>query len=213
MMLWKVLGASAVPLLCAIAMQPRHAALAQGMMQQTQAAPPTVRVRATIASIDGSVLTVKARDGAEMKLKLADNGPVNEIVKAPVSDIKEGSYLAITASPQPDGSQKAMAILIFPPNVHPPEGFSTWDLPNTTMTNATVANQVAAADGQTLTVKYKDGEKKIIVPPNAEIITYKKASVTDLKPGQKIFIFAAKKLPDGTLEAPNVSFGDYGVWR
>jgi hypothetical protein len=213
MMVWKVLGASAVALLCAVAMQPRHAALAQGMMQQTQAAPPTVRVRATIASIDGSVLTVKGRDGAEMKLKLADNGPVNEIVKAPVSDIKEGSYLAITASPQPDGSQKAMAILIFPPNVHPPEGFSTWDLPNTTMTNATVANQVAAADGQTLTVKYKDGEKKIIVPPNAEIITYKKASVTDLKPGQKIFIFAAKKLPDGTLEAPNVSFGDYGVWR
>jgi hypothetical protein len=213
MMVWKVLGASAVALLSAVAMQPHHAALAQGMMQQTQAAPPTVRVRATIASIDGSVLTVKGRDGDEMKLKLADNGPVNEIVKAPVSDIKEGSYLAITASPQPDGSQKAMAILIFPPNVHPAEGFSTWDLPNTTMTNATVANQVAAADGQTLTVKYKDGEKKIIVPPNAEIITYKKASVTDLKPGQKIFIFAAKKLPDGTLEAPNVSFGDYGVWR
>ena len=95
-----------------------------------------------------------------MKIKLADNAPVNEVVKAPLSDIKEGSYLAITASPQPDGSQKATAILIFPPGVHPPEGFSNWDLPNSTMTNATVASQAAGVDGQTLTVTYKEGEKK-----------------------------------------------------
>ena len=78
-------------------------------------APASVRVRATITSVDGGTLTAKARDGGEMKIKLADNAPVNEVVKAPLSDIKEGSYLAITASPQPDGSQKAMAILIFPP--------------------------------------------------------------------------------------------------
>src|SRR6516165_12281261 len=82
---------------------------------------------------------------------------------------------------QPDGSQKATAILIFPPGVHPPEGFSNWDLPNSTMTNATVASQAAGVDGQTLTVTYKEGEKKIIVPPSAEIVTYKKASVVDLK--------------------------------
>ena len=74
-------------------------------------------------------------------------------------------------------------------------------------------NNTAGADGQTLNVTYKDGEKKIIVPPSAEIVTYKKAAAVDLKPGQKIFVFAAKKLPDGTLEAPNISFGDYGVWR
>jgi hypothetical protein len=175
--------------------------------------PASVRVRATIASVDSGILTAKARDGGEMKIKLADNAPVNEVVKAPLSDIKEGSYLAITASPQPDGSQKATAILIFPPGVHPPEGFSNWDLPNSTMTNATVASQAAGVDGQTLTVTYKEGEKKIIVPPSAEIVTYKKASVADLKPGQKIFVFAAKKLPDEMLEAPNISFGDYGVWR
>jgi len=149
-------------------------------------APASVRVRATIASVDGGTLTAKARDGGEMKIKLADNAPVNEVVKAP---------------------------LIFPPNVHPAEGFSNWDLPNSTMTNATVASQAAGVDGQTLTVTYKDGEKKIIVPSSAEIITYKKASVAELKPGQKIFVFAAKKLPDGMLEAPNISFGGYGVWR
>ena len=176
-------------------------------------APQVVRVRATIESIDGQILTVKGRDGAMMKVKLADNAPVNEVVKASLSDIKEGSYLAIIATPQPDGSQKAVAILIFPQGVHPPEGFSNWDLPNSTMTNATVANEVTGTDGETLTVKYKDGEKKIIVPPSAEIVTYEKATMAALKPGQKIFIFAAKKLPDGTLQAPNVAFGDYGVWR
>ncbi|HTE78748.1 MAG TPA: hypothetical protein VK653_18700, partial [Xanthobacteraceae bacterium] len=201
MTILKVLGAGVVALLFAASPQPQDVTFAQAMQQTAPQAPQTVRVRGTIASIDGSTLTVKARDGAEMKVKLADNAPVNEVVKALLSDIKDGSYLAITAAPQPDGSQKAMAILIFPPNVHPAEGFSNWDLPNSTMTNATVANQVAGVDGQTLTVTYKDGEKKIMVLPSAEIITYKKATMADLKPGQKIFIFAAKKLPDGGLEA------------
>ena len=200
MMTPRMAGASAIAFLFTISMVAAQA-------------PASVRVRATIAIVEGGTLTAKARDGTEIKIKLADNAPVNEVVKAPLSDIKEGSYLAITASPQPDGSQKAMAILILPPSVHPPEGFSNWDLPNSTMTNATVASQAAGVDGQTLTVTYKDGEKTIIVPPNAEIVTYKKASMADLKPGEKIFIFAAKKLPDGILEAPNISFGDHGVWR
>lgn len=177
-------------------------------------APQVVRVRATIEKVDGSVLDVKTKEGTAYKIRLADNAPVNQIVKAALSDIKDGSYIAVTAMPQPDGSQKATAIYIFPPNVHPGEGFGPWDFaPGSTMTNATVASQVTGTDGHTLTVKYKDGEKKIIVPPNAEITMPKKASVGDLKAGQKIFIFAAKKQADGTLEAPNVSFGDYGVWR
>lgn len=177
-------------------------------------APQVVRVRATIEKVDGSVLDVKTKEGTAYKIRLADNAPVNQIVKAALSDIKDGSYIAVTAMPQPDGSQKATAIYIFPPNVHPGEGFGPWDFaPGSTMTNATVANQVTGTDGHTLTVKYKDGEKKVIVPPNAEITMPKKASAGDLKAGQKIFIFAAKKQADGTLEAPNVSFGDYGVWR
>jgi uncharacterized protein DUF5666 len=212
---WKVLAAGAVALLCAASMQPQQAAVAQGMMQQTQAAPPPVRVRATITSIDGSVLTVKARDGAEMKLKLADNAPVNEIVKASLADVKTGAYIAVTGLPQPDGSQKAIAIFIFPEAQRGiAEGHRPWDFaPNSTMTNATVDSQVAANDSQTLTVKYKDGEQKVLVTPATEIIAATKKSAADLKPGQKIFVIAAKKLPDGTLEAPNISFGDYGVWR
>jgi hypothetical protein len=215
MTLWKVLGASAVALLCAASMQPRQAAVAQGMMQQTQAAPPPVRVRATITSIDGGVLTVKARDGAEMKLKLADNAPVNEIVKASLADVKPGAYVAVTGMPQPDGSQKALAVFIFAEAQRGlAEGYRPWDFaPNSTMTNATIDSQIKGVDGQTLTVKYKDGEQKVLVTPATEITAATKKSATDLKPGQKISVFAAKKQPDGTLEAPNISFGDYGVWR
>jgi hypothetical protein len=177
-------------------------------------APAVVRVRATIDSVTGSTLDVKSRDGAMMKIQVAANAAVNHVVKAALADIKEGSYIAVTAMPQPDGSQKAIAVFIFPPGVHPPEGFHPWDFsPNSTMTNATVANEVAGVDGETLNVKYKDGEKKIIVPPTAEIVTGKKASLADLKAGQKIMVFAAKKQPDGSLEAPAVAFGDYGVWR
>jgi hypothetical protein len=216
---WKLLAASAVALLCAASILPQQAALAQvlaqGMMQQTQAAPPPVRVRATITSIDGGVLTVKTRDGAEMKLKLADNAPVNEIVKASLSDVKTGAYIAVTGMPQPDGSQKALSVYIFPEAQRGlAEGYRPWDFaPNSTMTNATVDTQVGAKDGQTLTVKYKDGEQKVLVTPATEITVASRKSAADLKPGQKISVFAAKKQPDGTLEAPNISFGDYGVWR
>jgi len=215
MTLWKVLAASAVGLLCATSVLPQNAALAQGMMQQTQAAPPTVRVRGTITAIDGGVLTVKARDGAEMKLKLADNAPVNEIVKASLADVKTGAYVAVTGLPQPDGSQKALALFIFPEAQRGlAEGYRPWDFAaNSTMTNATVDNQVKGVDGQTLTVKYKDGEQKVLVTPTTEITEAARKSAADLKPGQKVTVFAAKKQPDGTLEAPNLSFGDYGVWR
>lgn len=189
------------------------AALAFAASLAVAQAPQVVRVRATIESINGQVLTVKGRDGAIMKISVGEKTPVNEVVKQALSDIKEGSYLAITGTPQPDGTQKATAILIFPPGVHPPEGFSKWDLPNSSMTNATVANQVTSANGQTLTVKYKDGEKTILVSPATEIVTVKKSTFAALKPGQKIFIFAAKRVADDTFEAPNVAFGDYGVWR
>jgi hypothetical protein len=202
MTMMRTLGASAVALLFAACF-----AAAQ--------APQMVRVRATLEDVSVPMLTAKSRDGAEMKIKLADNAPVNEVVKASLADIKDNSYIAVTAMPQPDGTQKAVAILIFPePMRGVGEGHRPWDLePNSTMTNATVAEQVAGTDGQTVTVKYKDGDKKILVTPATIIVTYKKSAASDLKAGQKIFVAAAKKLDDGTLEAPNVAYGDVGVWR
>src|SRR5580698_9567738 len=198
----KLAGVSAVALLLAASF-----AAAQ--------APDTVRVRATIESVDGQMVTAKSRDGAELKIHLADNAPVNEVVKEALSDIKPNSYVAVTAMPQPDGSQKATAVIIFPEAMRGlGDGHRPWDfVSNSTMTNATVDTSVANVDGQKLTVKSKDGENTVLITPTTEIATYAKKSLADLKPGQKIFIAAAKKGADGTLEAPNVSFGDYAVWR
>jgi hypothetical protein len=178
-------------------------------------APDTVRVRATIESVNGQMVTAKSRDGAELKIHLADNAPINEVVKVPLSDIKPNSYVAVTAMPQPDGSQKATAVIIFPEAMRGlGDGHRPWDfVPNSTMTNATVDNEVTGVDGEKLTVKYKDGDKTVQITPATEIATYAKKSLADLKPGQKIFIAATKKNPDGTLEAANISFGDYAVWR
>ncbi len=178
-------------------------------------APDIVRVRGTVESVDGQTLSVKDRNGATLTIRVADKAPVNEVVKASLADIKPNAYIAVTAMPQPDGSQKAVAILIFPEALRGvAEGFRPWDLTqNSTMTNGTVDSTVAAVDGGTLILKYKDGEQKVIVPPTAEIVTYARAAMADVKPGEKIFIVAAKKLPDGTLEAPGISVGDYGVWR
>ena len=125
-------------------------------------APPVVRVRATIESVDGSMLTAKSRDGAEMKIKLADNAPVTEVVKASLADIKPNSYIAVTGMPQPDGSQKAVAVVIFPEALRGlGEGHRPWDYePNSTMTNATVDTSVAGVDGQTLTVEVQGRRTK-----------------------------------------------------
>jgi hypothetical protein len=198
----RVVGASALALLCVASF-----ASAQ--------APQMVRVRATIESVEGQNITAKSRDGAELKIHLADNAPVNEVVKASLSDIKPSSYIAVTAMPQPDGTQKATAIIIFPEAMRGVgDGHRPWDyVANSTMTNGAVDTSVTSVDGQKLVVKYKDGEQTVIVTPETLIATYAKKSLADLKPGEKIFIAATKKGPDGTLEAPNVSFGDYAVWR
>jgi len=198
----RMLGASAVAMLFA------------GSFAAAQA-PQIVRVRATIDSISGSTLSVKSRDGAMMKVELAPNAPVNQVVKASLSDIKKGDYIAVTAMPQPDGTQKASTILIFPAAMRGVgEGSRPWDFtPGSTMTNATVADEVTGVSGETINVTYKGGQQKVAVSPDTQIVKYQKASLADLKPGEKIFIAGAKKLPDGTLQAPNVSYGDYGVWR
>jgi hypothetical protein len=175
--------------------------------------PQTVRVRGTIETVAGSVLTVKTRDGAAMTIKLADGAAVRTVIKKSLADVKQGSFVGITAMPQPDGTQKAVEIHIFPEALRGTgEGHRPWDLmPNSTMTNANIETAVEGVDGQTLVLKYKDGEKKFIVPANVEVVEFAPATLADLKPGEKIFVVAAKKLPDGTLEAPAVTVGSNGV--
>jgi hypothetical protein len=173
----------------------------------------TVRVRGTIDRVDGNTLFVKSRDGAELKVALAPNALVVAIVKASLADVKQGSFVGVTGMPQADGSQRAIEVHIFPEAMRGTgEGHYAWDLrPGSTMTNANVEQTVSGVDGQTLSVKYKDGEKKLIVPPDATIVTYVTGDKSELKPGTKIFVAAAKKLPDGTLEAPRVNYGRDGL--
>src|SRR5258705_2030926 len=129
----------------------------------------TLRVRGTIEKADGNVLTLRSSDGAELKLTLAENATIIAVVKASMADIKEGTFLGSAAMPQPDGSQKALEVHIFPEQMRGTgEGHRPYaPIPESTMTNgATSGSTVAGVDGSTIVVKYKDGEKKIVVPPN-----------------------------------------------
>jgi hypothetical protein len=175
--------------------------------------PPTVRVRGTIEAVDGPVLAIKSRDGADMKVRVTDNVAVFGVAKTELSEIKQGSYIGITAMPEPDGTQKAIAVHIFPENQRgAAEGFRPWDLrANSTMTNATVAETVKGTDGQNILVKYKDGEKKVVVPPDTPIVTFVAGDKSELKPGAKIIIFGAAKKDDGMLEANRVNVGRDGI--
>ena len=178
----------------------------------TALAQDTVRVRGTIERIDGSTYVVKARDGAELKVTLADSPQIAGVAKASLSDIKQGSFVGITGMPRPDGSQTALEVHIFPESMRGTgEGHYPWDLrPQSTMTNANVQQIVTAVDGPTLTLKYKDGEKKIFVPADAPIVTYVPGDKADLKPGARVFILAAKQA-DGSLQGRAWRVGRDGV--
>jgi hypothetical protein len=175
--------------------------------------PPGVRIRGTIEAVNGPVLDVKTRDGTMLKVNLTDNVVVVGVLRIAIADIKPNSYIGVTAMPQPDGSQRAIAVHIFPEAQRgTSEGFMPWDLrPNSTMTNATVAETVAGTDGQNILVKYKDGEKKVVVPPDAPVVTFAPGEKSELKPGAKILIFRAVKKDDGTLEANRVNVGRDGL--
>ena len=175
--------------------------------------PPPVRIRGTIEAVDGPTLSIKTREGNDVKVKMTDNVAVFAVVKTALSEIKEGSYIGVTAMPEPDGVQKAVAVHIFPENQRgAAEGFRPWDQrPGSTMTNATVAETVKGTDGQNILVKYKDGEKKVVVPPDTPIVTFVASDKSEVKPGAKIIIFGAKKLDDGSLETNRIGVGRDGI--
>jgi hypothetical protein len=170
------------------------------------------RVRGTIESVDGDVLSVKSRAGEDVKLHMTADMKVVGIVKISLSEIKVGSFVGATTVPGPDGSQNAVEVHVFPEDMRGTgEGSRPYDLrPNSTMTNATVAETVAGHDGNTLMVKYKDGEKKVVVAPDTPVVTYVPADKSDLTAGAKIIAFI-KKLPDGSFETNRVSVGRDGL--
>jgi hypothetical protein len=168
-----------------------------------------VRVRGTIERVDGDIFVIKAKGGNEFKVRLAENALVAAVVKTALADAKVGSYVGIATLPQADGTQRALEVLIFPENMRGVgEGHYSWDLqPSSMMTNGNVEQTVTATDGQVLTVKYKEGEKKITVPPGVPIVTFLPGDKSELKPGATVFVAAAKPQPDGTLQAPRINVG------
>jgi hypothetical protein len=177
-----------------------------------QQPPSPSRVRGTIEGIDGDVVDVKSRSGDDVKLHMTSGMRIVGIVKISLADIKVGSFIGATTVPGPDGSQNAVEVHVFPEAMRGTgEGSRPYDLrPNSTMTNATVAESVAGNDGHTLLVKYKDGEKKVVVSPDTPVVTYVPADKSDLKEGAKIIAFV-KKLPDGSFETDRISVGRDGL--
>jgi hypothetical protein len=166
------------------------------------------RVRGTIESADGGSITVKQAEGPDVTVKLADNVQVFGVVPATLADVKTGNFVGVGAMPQPDGTQKAIQVMIFAESQRGTgEGFRPWDRPGTTMTNGTVDTTVAGVSGQTLTVKYKDGEQKIVIAPDATIRAYVIGDKSELKPGAHIAIVSADKAAEGTLSTGRVNVG------
>jgi len=170
------------------------------------------RIRGTVDRIEGPVYVIKSRDGTELKLTLTDNPLFVAIAPATMADIKPGMFVGSAGMMQPDGTQKAIEVHIFPESMRGTgEGHYDWDLkPVSKMTNGNVEQTVAGVDGPVLSVKYKGGEKKLMVTPETVVVTYVPGNKDEVKPGTKVFV-AAKKQADGTYQAPRITYGKNGA--
>ena len=175
-------------------------------------AAQNVRIRGTIEGVSGQVLTVKSRTGETMQLHLAEKFAVRYVVKRSLADITANTYIGTAATTLPDGRLKAIEVLIFPEAARgTAEGHFPWDLlPESTMTNATVAEHVSKADGPELTLKYKGGEKKLVVPPDAPIVTFMNGDAGMLAAGTYAVAFGTKD-DDGKINIRAVYVGHDGV--
>jgi hypothetical protein len=193
-MTWRALGAVAIALLFTTAV----------FAQQPG------RIRGQIEKADGSTLSLKTRDGAMMDVKVADDARVAALVKASLADIKNDSFIGVAGMPRPDGSIEAFSVHIFLPaqrGVVADRHFN-WDAkPGSTMTNAYVESSVTEKDGQAVMVKFKEGEKKIIVTPATMITAVAPGNKDELKPGAQIIIMASDKAPDGSVLAKTLYVG------
>ena len=176
-------------------------------------AQQSLRVSGTVEGFDGNVLAIKSAKDGEVKVSLTGDATVFGVTKATIADVKPGAFIGVGAMPQPDGSQRAIQVTVFAEVQRGlGEGHRPWDArPNSTMTNATVDQVVAGVDGQVVMVKYKDGEKKIMIPADAVILAYVVGDKVELKPGAQIAIVRALKKPDGSLETNRVNVGRGGV--
>ncbi len=170
----------------------------------------TIRVVGTIERIDGANLVVKTSQ-SEKVVSVSPDTTVFALVKATLADVKPGAFIGVGATPQPDESQRAIRVVIFPESMRGlGEGHRPWDRPGTTMTNATVDTSVTGIEGQVLTVKYKGGEKKIVIGSESAILTYVAAEKSELRPGASVTVNGVVR-SGGAVEARRVIVGRGGV--
>ena len=177
-------------------------------------APETMRITGTIEAADADSITVRALEGGGThRVFLAKDARVFGVSSTTLAEVKPGAFIGVGATPNPDGSQRAIRVTVFAESQRGlGEGFRPWDrAPKGTMTNATVAETVAGVDGQMVTVKYKDGEKRIVIPPGARLLAYAVGARSELKVGAEVAILRAKRKLDGTWEADRVNVGRGGV--
>jgi hypothetical protein len=171
-----------------------------------------VHVRGSIVAVNGNKIKVKTREGKTIEVTLADSAHVAGVARADIGDIKPGDFVGIASLPKADGGDGALEVLIFPPAMKGTgEGSYGWDLkPNSSMTNATVANAVKGVDGHTVTVSYHGKEKKIAIPAGTPVVTLARAAMKDLVAGAIVFVPAVKG-DKGALVAQQIVVGANGV--
>jgi Cu/Ag efflux protein CusF len=175
-------------------------------------AQQTMRVSGTVEEVDGDKVVVKPNGGTDVTLTLTAKAMIVAVVKASLADIKLGDFVGSAAMPQADGSQKALEVHIFAESMRGTgEGHRPFTVPGSTMTNGTVGDLVTATSGNTLTVKYKDGEKKIVVGPDVPVVRYVVTDRGELKSGAHIVALNAVKKPDGSIDAPRINVGRDGL--
>jgi hypothetical protein len=171
-----------------------------------------VRVRGSVVSLEGTKLVVHAKDGKDITVNLNENFAALAVVKSSMADIKEGTFIGTATVTQPDSTLRSMEVVVFPDKMRGTgEGHYPWDLgSNSMMTNATVSNAVKGVEGQTITVTYKGGEKKIDVPANVPVVTIVPATKEEIKPGAIVFVPTMRQADD-SLTGGAVLFGKDGV--
>lgn len=184
-----------------------------GLMSAVAQAQTVKRVRGTITGFDGHVLAVKARDGNDLNIDVSEDTSVSSLTELQMGDIKQGGFVGVTAiRKSPDGAQYALEVHVFPEASRGSgEGHRDWDLePGSTMTNANIDAIVELNNGRELTLGYKGGKQKIIVPPGTPIVSFVPGDKSLLKAGVQIFT-VAQQADGGALTAQRILVGKDGM--
>ena len=173
---------------------------------------PVEHIRGTVSAADAGAITVAKMGGGSVTVALPDNVRVSGLAKASLASVGKGTYLGTTAVPGDGGMLVAKELHLFPePMRGVAEGHRPWDLaPGSTMTNANVDLVVEQVEGRVLTLSYKGGTQKVLVPADAPVVSIVGAERDELKPGAKVFVVAGKGA-DGKLSAVRISVGKDGL--